>query len=140
MIKRSYQGHLEELERLAQDLQEFCERNGIGAPDLFQLNLCLDEAVTNIISHGYESRPMPDPAFELNIERRLEEIHVELRDQGAPYDPLTCAPKPDLTSPLEDRNIGGLGVHFMRKTMDELYYERVGPHNVLKMVKKISSN
>lgn len=138
MIKRSYQGHLAELERLARDLEEFCDLNGIGAPDLFQLNLCLDEAVTNIISHGYNSLPKPDPAFEVRLELKDAELHVELTDRGAPYDPLKNAPEPDLTSAPEDREIGGLGVHFMKKTMDQLQYERTETHNVLKMVKKIS--
>ncbi len=138
MIKRAYQGHLAELERLARDLEDFCDQNGIGAPDLFQINLCLDEAVTNIISHGYESRPTPDPAFEVQLECRDSEIHVELKDQGEPYDPLSNAPEPDLTSPPEEREIGGLGVHFMKKTMDSLHYERTETHNVLRMVKKLS--
>ena len=59
---------------------------------------------------------------------------IEIIDDGIPFDPLTEAPEPDLTSPIEDRPIGGLGVHFTKSLMDDVEYCRESGKNRLKIV------
>ena len=59
-----------------------------------------------------------------------------IADDGRPFDPLTEAPEPDLESAIEDRPIGGLGVHLVRTMMDEVRYRREEGKNRLTLVKR----
>ena len=64
-------------------------------------------------------------------------IETEIIDNGIPFDPL-AQPEPDLTLPLEERKIGGLGVHIIRTVMNHLNYHRADGRNHLKMVLRLS--
>ena len=61
------------------------------------------------------------------------DITLSFRDDGAPFDPL-AHPSPDLEADLEDRDIGGLGVHLVRTLADEITYVREARHNLLRVV------
>ena len=63
------------------------------------------------------------------------EMRVDVEDDGQPFNPLE-APEADTTNPLEERTIGGLGVHLVRKLMDGLEYKRQGERNLLTIKKK----
>ena len=78
---------------------------------------------------------MPDAA---RVRLRLVPAGVEVQysDRGRPYNPLD-APPPDLEAPLEEREIGGLGVHLLRRTMSDLRYERSGDCNRLTMIRRL---
>jgi serine/threonine-protein kinase RsbW len=65
----------------------------------------------------------------------LGELKAEVEDDGQPFNPLE-APEVDTTKPLEERTIGGLGIHLVRKLMDGLDYQRQGDRNLLTMKKK----
>jgi serine/threonine-protein kinase RsbW len=80
--------------------------------------LAVDEAATNIMLHGYQGQ---GGRFELEVERVENDLVIRLRDEAAPFDPTTL-PSPDLTLPLSQRPIGGLGVHLIRQTMDEVVH------------------
>jgi serine/threonine-protein kinase RsbW len=63
------------------------------------------------------------------------EVRAEVQDDGQPFNPLEV-PEPDTTKPLEERAIGGLGIHIVRKLMDGLEYKRQGERNFLTIKKK----
>ncbi len=99
-----------------------------------ELVLALDEAVTNVIVHGYQNKSGP-----MRIEVGLEPgaLVVILSDQSLAFDP-TEVPSPDITLPLEKRKPGGLGVHMMRHLTDRLFYQRTPDgENRLTLVKFI---
>jgi serine/threonine-protein kinase RsbW len=100
------------------------------------LNVAVDEAVSNAINHGYAAGARGEIAVRLR--RRPDGVVLEIEDDGAPFDPLQ-APPPDLTLPLADRPIGGLGVHLIRNLMDEATYARVAGKNLLKLVKNVAT-
>jgi anti-sigma regulatory factor (Ser/Thr protein kinase) len=100
------------------------------------LDVALDEAVSNAINHGYDAGVRGEIAVRLR--RRPGSVLVEIEDDGRPFDPLQ-APPPDLTSPLAERPIGGLGVHLIRNLMDEVAYARHDGRNILKLVKHLAS-
>ena len=114
---------LEEIAGVTERIEAFGAMHGLPAEDLFKLTLTLDEVVTNIISYAY------DDANEHQIEIRMDldgtTAAVRVEDDGRAYNPLE-APKPALGAGIEDRPIGGLGVHMVRSMMDELEYPARG--------------
>ena len=70
----------------------------------------------------------------LEIESEPDSIRIELSDRGRPFDPLTEAPEPDLTSAVGERRVGGLGVHLTKTLMDEVRYSREAHRNRLSIV------
>lgn len=99
-----------------------------------ELVLAVNEAVTNVLLHGYRGQP---GLINIGVERRGHNLVVYLRDQAPPFDPTTVPP-PDITLPLERRAIGGMGVHMMREFTDELQYRRTpAGENELIMVKRL---
>jgi serine/threonine-protein kinase RsbW len=105
----------------------------LGAPEkaVQEVELAVDEAVTNIILHGYEGA---GGEIALSCERTDEGAVVEIRDAGPAFDP-TVASTPDLESGADKRPIGGLGIYLMRRMTDAVLYERRDGENVLRLVK-----
>lgn len=127
---------LEEIATLAERIDAFGEAAGVPPEILFKLNLVIDELVTNIISYGYEDA-LPH-VIEVSLTLDGDRLTAKLRDDGNPFNPLEEAPDPDLHAPLEERAIGGLGLHFMRVFMDELAYRREADRNIMTLVKRIA--
>ena len=98
---------------------------------IFKVNLVLDELSVNIVNYGGEASEI-----EVSLAADADEVRVEIADDGRPFDPLNDAMEPDLDAPLEDRAIGGLGIHLVREMMDELHYSREDGKNRLAMVKR----
>jgi len=86
--------------------------------DIFAIQMAVDEACTNVIEHAYASAAGD---IHLTCQVRSGEFTVIIRDHGRPFDPESVPP-PDLTSDLEERRIGGLGLYFMQKLMDEVRF------------------
>lgn len=127
---------LSEIPRLAETLAPFAQAQGIAEEDLFQLNLCLDELLTNIISYGYADQETHLIHLTLGVtDGRLDLV---LEDDGVPFNPLEREAAPDLEADLDERAIGGLGLFLVRTFMDELRYARVGDRNRLELSKRIS--
>ena len=98
------------------------------------LNLALEEAVTNVMLYAYPK----DVDGLVDVESVVGEDSIKfiVSDNGKPFDP-TAAPDADTVSSVEDRPIGGLGIHLVRSIMDEVSYERTEGKNVLTMIKNI---
>ncbi|WOO43258.1 ATP-binding protein [Rubellicoccus peritrichatus] len=131
-----YSHDLKELSQLAVDLEAFGEENAINPAIIPCFNLCLDEVLTNIISYGYDDGP--EHAAHLTLSLADEIMTAEIRDEGRAFNPLEDAPEPDLESEIEDRDIGGLGIHFCKEMMDKLEYRREGDWNILTMSKSVA--
>ena len=91
---------------------------GVDPDTLYDVTLAIEEAFTNIIMHGYCGQP---GGIEIQITRADDTLLLQLRDQAPPFDP-TGVPSPDTTLPLQKRPLGGLGIHLIRQTMDEISY------------------
>jgi phosphoserine phosphatase RsbU/P len=122
-----------ELERFNQTLTEFGQHHGLDPKIVHDLNLALEEILTNIISYGYTDNREHEIKVRLSVQPG--EVKAEVEDDGQPFDPL-AAPEPDTAKSLEERPIGGLGIHLVRKLMDNLEYKRQGERNLLTMKKK----
>ncbi|EIC21488.1 SpoIIE family protein phosphatase [Thiorhodovibrio frisius] len=126
---------LSELGRLADWLERFGDAHGIPRKVIHPLNLALDELVTNIIHYAY-----PDGeahSFTLELRPLGDRLEAELVDDGIPFNPLEM-PDADTESDVEERQIGGLGIHFVRQTMDGVYYQFEQGHNHLRLIKRLA--
>jgi anti-sigma regulatory factor (Ser/Thr protein kinase) len=98
------------------------------------INLVLDEVITNIIDYGYDDQAEHEIRVTMAVEG--DRLTIEVEDDARPFDPLKAAP-PDLDLPLEERPVGGLGIHIMRSLMDAVEHQRRNDRNVLTMQKTI---
>ena len=114
----------------------FVTKHSLPAEAANALYVSIDEAVSNAIAHGYPDGGRGE--IGVRLRRRPDSVVLEIEDDGAPFDPLQM-PAPDLTLPLEQRPIGGLGIHLIRNLMDEVSYARREGRNVLKLVKKLAT-
>ena len=101
----------------------------------FKIRLSIEEAVENVVRYAYEGGlGWIEVGTELDPEGVM--LTILLRDAGVPFNPLET-PDPDLTSSVEDRQIGGLGIYLCKKLMDHIEYKYEGGCNILTMHKKI---
>lgn len=128
---------LNDISQLAERIEAFGEEGGLSVQHIYQLNLVLDELLTNIVSYGYDDG-LP---HEIRLRLRAEPGHLTaiLTDDGKPFNPLKEAPAAVLDGSVEDRPIGGLGIHFMRTLMDEVTYQRQDGYNQLTLIKHLSA-
>jgi anti-sigma regulatory factor (Ser/Thr protein kinase) len=97
------------------------------------IDLALEECVTNIISHACNDGL--EHWVTIRFKAGAEEVRVEVEDDGPEFNPLTVPPV-DVQEPLENRAVGGLGVHMIRQLMDAVEYRRVDDRNILTLIKR----
>ena len=98
------------------------------------IRLVAEELVVNIVDYAYPEGG--DDYLDVEIERDEKRITLCFRDGGVPFNPLD-QPPPDLSLPMEQRPIGGLGFFIVTKKMDSVTYEYTGGENVLTVMKKL---
>ncbi len=126
---------LEALASISNFVVDAARGAGLDEHAVWEVQLAVDEAVTNAIVHGYHEHELRG-TLSISIAQEDGKFVVSLRDQGAPFDP-SRVPEPDLVSPLEQRKTGGLGLFLMRKLMDDITFEREANVNVLRMTKRL---
>ena len=115
---------MHELARLVEELERFCRESSLGEEIQYDLNLALEELFTNALRHG--GCEGMEQAIRIRLETAGDGVRVEFRDRGRPFDPAT-APPPDLN------RVGGLGIHLVRKIMQDFEYQRTGEWNRITM-------
>ncbi len=115
-------------------LAEFAEENALPEGVRRDLNVALDELVANSLSHGRTERDDGSVVVEVQLDQ--DRVTVTLTDDGTPFDPFKQA-APDTTLSVEERPIGGLGIHLVRELMDDVSYQRRDGHNVVVLVKQL---
>lgn len=122
--------------QLNEFLDIICEELGVDMSTNMSLNLAMEEAVVNVMSYAYPE----GTEGKVNIEVVADDYKMVfvITDSGKPFDPTKKAAV-DTTLPLEQRAIGGLGIHLIRQIMDEVTYQRKGDQNILTLIKNIKS-
>lgn len=118
-----------EVPLLAEWVEQLGEELGLEMPEVFQLNLALEEAVVNVMNYAYEDSGLID----LSAKVVDSEIIFVLEDSGKAFDP-TKVDDPDITLSAEDRDIGGLGIFLVQQFMSGVTYSREDGKNVLTMI------
>jgi anti-sigma regulatory factor (Ser/Thr protein kinase) len=112
----------------------------IGLPEklILEINLALDELFTNIICYGFDDNC--EHTIRMTISLENDELCIRIEDDGIPFNP-TKIKRPDMPRSVEECKIGGLGIHIVRKLVDDISYQRCDDKNVLilKIIEKTSS-
>lgn len=116
-------------------IHENLQHSALSPKEAMQFELALEEAVVNIVLHGYADH---SGQIEIQTIHASDRVSFTLIDAGSPYDPVNAPIKEEV--PFEEMVEGGLGVKFMRLYCDQLHYERAGQHNVLVLVKMVTSS
>ena len=125
---------LSELDKLCQHLEKVGQSIGLSQRAVFEINLALDELFTNIISYGFSDDDVHD--IKISITPQGNQITISIEDDGVPFNPVD-AETPDLECSIENCKIGGLGIHIIKKLMDQVCYQRCDNKNVLTLKKTI---
>lgn len=115
----------------ARQVAELSVAAGLAHDQRYRLRLAVEEIATNIVTHGFAeaAQPVTDPTFDLEWGCDDDWVWVRLSDAARPFDP-TSAPEPtDLDAPLSQRRIGGLGIHLVRRSIDDFRYEHSDRRN-----------
>lgn len=122
-----------QLALLYEFLEQLADSCGISTPQQMEIKLALDEAVTNIIQYAY---PGTTGDIRIDIECDNRKLKITITDKGIPFNPLENK-EPDITLPLEERPIGGLGIFLVKQLMADVSYQRSDGYNILTMTKDI---
>ena len=122
-----------ELERVSAAIKSLAADENWSSDISYRVDLVMDEMVVNIMDYGYDDS---DHEIDITFTSDDDAVTIDIIDEGRAFDPLNDAPDPDLTSPLEERRVGGLGVYLARTMMDELVYRREDNRNHLTLVKR----
>lgn len=114
--------------RVVEMVDAFCDVIGASKHDAHSLHLAIEEAVSNVMKHGYGGQALP---VKVSLEMvPPDRVRATIADCAPAYDPL-ARPEVDTSLPLEARPIGGLGVHLVKRLMHVTHYERKDLQNIL---------
>ena len=134
-ITTTVANHADEIGRVAQLTREFGAAHGLASDAIHDLCVAFDEVLSNIVKYAYKDEGRHEISVRLTLAGAS--LVAEVIDDGKPFDPL-AAPAPPLHGSISERPIGGLGIYFVRKLMDEVRYARHEGKNVLTMTKRIA--
>ena len=100
-----------------------------------QINIAIDELFSNIAHYSYNPE-IGQATVRIEVMENPLAVSITFIDNGVPYDPLSKE-DPDLTLSAEERQIGGLGIYMVKKSMDEITYEYKDGQNILSIKKCI---
>ncbi|TVQ65262.1 MAG: ATP-binding protein [Balneolaceae bacterium] len=106
--------------------------HGFNDKEIADIRLAVDEACTNIIKHAYKYDPSKEIGIVITVDD--EKFMIVITDQGEPFDKKKYQ-KPSLKKQIAQKKRGGMGVHLMRKLMDEVRYSKTDNLNTLCMCK-----
>jgi PAS domain S-box-containing protein len=133
-LRLRIKNQLAELAVVEERFHEFALENDIPDAVRQPISIVLDEMLNNIVSYAYQDED--EHEIDIHIERSGERLVLTIRDDGVPFNPFGRG-APDTSLSVEDREIGGLGIHLVRSMMDEYLYQRHINKNIVTLVKMI---
>ena len=123
---------ISEMRVLSNTVKEFCEENSISGDVTHDIHLALEEIFSNIVFYGFEDQDEHQIVISFAI--RNNTLVLVIKDDGIAFNPLDNK-TPELEIPIEEREVGGMGIHIVRRLMDEIEYIRKQNKNIL-VIKK----
>lgn len=127
---------LAEIERALQAFDAFVQRANLSAETRNDVSLVLDDLLNNIVNYAFED----EGEHVIKVSFRTDEhwLIITASDDGVEFDPFLRAAKPNLQRDIDEREIGGLGIHLIENMMDGHTYQRVGGRNVVTLMKRLN--
>lgn len=117
-----------DLPRLNIFINDLKEKWFLSTAILDRITLALEEVFINIVDHGYKDEKTHE--IEIQATKTGERLIILCKDDGVPFNPLE-APPPDITQPLQEREVGGLGILLIQRMIDKIDYRRENETNIL---------
>lgn len=134
-LKIQFSNKIEELEKISELFEEFCEQNEISSKVTYSLQVVLDELLSNTILYGFSEGEIGKIEIDLKLTKKF--LKVKISDNGKNFNPFD-AQQPDLEDfDIENKKIGGLGIHIVKKMTDSFEYKRTKTKNIITLSKKI---
>ena len=131
MADRTFPADISALNEVLLFTEEQLEQAGCPAKSVMQITVAIEEMFVNVAHYAYPGR---EGTVRYSIEPGDNSVTFRMADSGVPFDPL-AKPDPDITLSVDERQIGGLGIFMMKKTMDEVSYAYENGENILTMTK-----
>lgn len=137
-LRMIFESRLEQLNHLMGVARAYLKPFDLGSKARFAVELILEEAVTNVINHGFEeassegSSSRETHLIAVNLAVFGGEVHLQVADEGRPFNPL-AVPRLDVSRPFLERLEGGLGIHLVRQMMNSMAYRREGERNIFEI-------
>lgn len=125
---------INEIPAVSEKLEGALEASGFSPEAVLDTQLAVEEAITNVIVHGYKR-----PGGEILITCRASPraVEIQISDSAPQFDPLSI-PEPDIDADVNERQIGGLGIYLLKQVMDHIAYRYENGKNILTLVKNKS--
>ena len=134
VLELSIRNQLDEIDRVNASFTAFAEQHGIASAIRRELKLVFDELLNNTISYAYDDDE--EHTIDIRLELSAERLAVTITDDGIPFNPFQVS-TPDTSLSIDERQIGGLGIHLVRTVLDEFVYNRRTGQNVVILVKHL---
>ena len=128
---------LEEIPPATELAAQWLVSRGVPREETHFTRLAIDEVVSNCVKYGYDDSA--EHYIEIELLIAGERLSIAITDDGHFFNPLEH-PEPDMSLPVEERPIGGLGIHLLRKMADHIEYERTSERNRLRIHKTITAS
>lgn len=135
LLEHSFPSSLDEIPKVNQLVEEVL----VERPDLaLSTSLCLEELIANTVQHGLKGAA--DRQIQVRLSLSEDWLQIQLKDDAPPFDPFDEAPAPDLDLEIDERPIGGLGVHLVKSMMDQAYAYYDGSGNLIVLLKTLKED
>jgi anti-sigma regulatory factor (Ser/Thr protein kinase) len=135
-VKLTVKNRIEDLLRVNSIFESFATQHEIGGRLRYHLLVSIEEILTNIIKYGFDEQGVHP--IHITFRLVLENVEMEFEDRGREFNPLEVD-EPNLETAIEDRQLGGLGIHLVKKMVDVAQYRREGDRNILLLRKSKTS-
>jgi len=135
-VKLTVKNRIEDLLRVNSIFESFATQHEIGGRLRYHLLVSIEEILTNIIKYGFDEQGVHP--IHITFRLVLENVEMEFEDRGREFNPLEVE-EPNLETAIEDRQLGGLGIHLVKKMVDVAEYRREGDRNILLLRKSKST-
>jgi anti-sigma regulatory factor (Ser/Thr protein kinase) len=119
-VRLAFTGAHQEIARLGGAVEDFCVARGVAPSAVSKVLLALEELLTNVAKYGHPGGAAVDVSVAVTLQ--ADQLVVVYEDSGLAFDPLALAEPADLDAPVEERAIGGLGIHLLRGLFDDVSY------------------
>jgi len=125
-----FRNELAELQNISGQVEDFLVQNGIQQDSIYTVQLVLEEMISNVIKYAFKDSSAHEISLEISLEDKKLGIIVE--DDGIGFNPLSV-PEQKTDTPIQEREIGGLGIHLVKNMVQEMSYSRKNGKNHLEM-------